>query len=260
MARYDASRHSTFTYPNAPLPFPPARNHPLITSELRLASVVSTMDAARELATTQDYLLVSAETQSGGKGTRGRAWRSPPGNIYMTVGIHRRRLPAPRLALLPLELGLHLWEESASRVTEEARSGLKLKWPNDLLYQGRKTAGILVESFGDYLMAGFGINVAAAPEVTDGGAPAACLAEAGIPPGSREALVEGIYQRIRAAESDPESILLAWQAKVDWDRPVRLRDREGSPKVTAVSVNRHGHLLVRHGNGTEEWLVSEYLL
>jgi hypothetical protein len=84
-----------------------------------------------------------------------------------------------------------------------------------------------------------------------------------VPPEAREELVESIYRRVREAPSgpdyDPQDVLLRWQAKVDWNRIHRLRERPGTPEVKPVSVNAHGHLLVRHGDGAEEWLVSEYL-
>lgn len=221
------------------------------------------MDAARAAGAGQDFLLVTAEVQTRGKGTRGRAWQSPAGNVYMTVGIHRRLLPADRLALLPLEIGVLLWEEAASRIGEAARRDLTLKWPNDLLLRGGKTAGVLMESHGDMLLVGAGVNVAAAPEVTDGGSPSACLSQAGMPAGDALAFAEGFYGRLKAAFStgafDPEAVLLAWQGKADWNRHHRLRDREGSPWVQPVSLNRQGHLLVRHPDGATEWLVSEYL-
>lgn len=235
----------------------------MITSEARLEAVGSTMDAARALAAGQDFLLVSALEQTQGKGTRGRQWRSAPGNIYMTVGANRRHLPPPRLALFPLELGLHVWDECARRMGPEAARALRLKWPNDLLWQGRKAGGILIESHGEFLMAGIGLNLAHAPQVADGGAPSACLAEAGVPASVREDLIEGIYRRIREAPAgagyDAETLLLRWQAKVDWERAHRLRDRPGAPEIKPVSVNAQGHLLVRHPDGREEWLVSEYL-
>lgn len=236
----------------------------MITSEARLESVDSTMDAARALAADQDFLLVSAREQTRGKGTRGRVWRAGPGNVYMTVGANRRRLPPARLALWPLELGLHVWEECAARIGPAARAALRLKWPNDLLWQGRKTAGILVESHGEFMLAGIGINLAHAPVVTDGGTASACLSEAGVDAGAREALIDGIYRRIREAPADQgydaETLLLRWQAKVDWERTHRLRDRPGTPDVRMVSVNAQGHLLVRHQDGREEWLVSDYLV
>jgi BirA family biotin operon repressor/biotin-[acetyl-CoA-carboxylase] ligase len=238
----------------------------MITSESRLESVASTMDAARSLAAGQDFLLVSAQEQTRGKGTRGREWRAARGNVYMTVGVHRRHLPSHRLALLPLELGLHVWDACARAIAPAGGASLnplRLKWPNDLLWEGRKAGGILVESYGEFMLAGIGINLAQAPVVSDGGSPSACLAEAGVPAEAREELIEGIYRRIREAPADAgydaESLLLRWQAKVDWERSQRLRDRPGAPEVRMLSVNAQGHLLVRHTDGREEWLVSDYL-
>lgn len=237
----------------------------MITSEFRLGVVDSTMEAAKTLAVSQDFLLVSADGQTKGKGTRGRAWQSLRGNAFMTLGIHRRNLPAPRLALLPLEIGLYLWEESAAMAAPGSRADLSLKWPNDLLFKGAKVAGILMESHGEFLLAGIGINVAEAPAVEDGGSASACLAEAGMPPERKDALVDALYRRVvdaigREDGFEADDILVGWQGKVDWTRKYRLRDRQGRPSVLPLGVNNHGHLQVRHEDGTREWLVSDYLL
>jgi BirA family biotin operon repressor/biotin-[acetyl-CoA-carboxylase] ligase len=242
----------------------------MITAEIRLATIESTMDAAKAVADGQDFLLVTADEQTRGKGTRGRAWRSMPGNIYMTMGIHRRHLPPERLALLPLEIGLHVWDEAAARVAADNRKFLSLKWPNDLLYRESKVAGILMESHASFLLVGIGINVAGAPEITDGGGPSACLADGGMDPKDKDAFTDGLYRRIIDASKpqmqdspgsgfDSGQLLLAWQGKVDWDRSHRLRDRDGQPWVQPVSVNTHGHLQVRHMDGSHEWLVADYL-
>ena len=220
----------------------------MITSEIHLETVESTMDTAKGMAVGQDFLLAWADSQTRGKGTRGRPWQSPMGNAYMTIGINRRRLPQERMALLPLEVGLHVWEECAGRVSPSHRKELSLKWPNDLLVGGRKAAGILMESHGEFMLIGIGVNVAGSPPVADGGTPSGCLVEAGMPIADKDAMVEGIYRRIREAPGEDglyssESILLQWQGKVDWNRAHRLRDREGTPIVLPLSVNRHGHLL-----------------
>ncbi len=246
------------------------------TTEIRLESVESTMDEAKNIASSQDFLLVTAMQQTRGKGTRGRFWSSCNGNIHMTVGIHRRYLPAQRLALLPLEMGLHVWEETAGHISSHNRPNLALKWPNDLFYKGNKVAGILIESHKDFFMVGIGINIVASPTINDGGAPSACLVDAGMLPEAVGTCIEGIYQRIMAvmpipdtqlADSDfidsgysAETILLNWQAKVDWNRWHRMRDRAGQPLVKPVSVNQQGHLQVSHTDGSREWLVAEYLV
>jgi BirA family biotin operon repressor/biotin-[acetyl-CoA-carboxylase] ligase len=234
------------------------------TSEVKLESVGSTMDAAKSLAERQDFLLVSADAQTNGKGTRGRPWQSHPGNIYMTLGINRRHLPPGRLGLLPLEMGLHLWDSAAAELPAGARSDLALKWPNDLLLRGAKAAGILMESYGEFLLVGIGINVAGAPMVEDGGTPSACLAAAGMALARKDALVDDLYLRVRSAprtaeDYDAEAVLVRWQGKVDWRRAHAIRDRPGTPMVLPLAVNRHGHLQVEHGDGSREWLVSEYL-
>ena len=235
------------------------------TTEIRLQSVDSTMDSAKSMAASQDFLLVLAESQTKGKGTRGRAWHSLPGNIYMTLGINRRHLPQARLALLPLEIGLHLWDEAASRIPPGSRGALTLKWPNDLLFRGSKAGGILMETHGEFIMVGIGVNVAAAPDIADGGTPSACLADAGMIRNEKNAMVEGIYRRVRNAPGnadsyDSEAILLQWQGKVDWNGSHRLRDRPETPWVRPVSVNRQGHLQVEHADGAREWLVADYLI
>lgn len=236
----------------------------LITTEIRLGMVESTMDSARSAATSQDFLLVTAEGQTRGKGTRGRVWQSPRGNVHLTVGINRRHLPAERLALLPLEIGVLLWEEAAGRLATPGRKALSLKWPNDLLLEGSKVAGILMESHGDFLLCGAGVNVAEAPAVEDGGASSACLSSWGMPREDSQAFAEGFYRRVikalsQSGDFEADAVLLAWQAKVDWERTHQLRERAGSLWVKPVSVNRLGHLLVRHLDGSTEWLVSEYL-
>jgi BirA family transcriptional regulator, biotin operon repressor / biotin---[acetyl-CoA-carboxylase] ligase len=243
----------------------------MLTAEVRLKEAVSTMEEAKLLVADQDFLLVTAETQTGGKGTRGRVWQSLPGNIYMTIGIHRRHLPAERLALLPLEIGLLLWKEVATRIPAQNRPFLQLKWPNDLMYRNAKTAGILMESYGNFFLIGIGINVAGAPAITDGGSQSICLSEAGMAHKDNQALIDGLYARIKAPSEQgialvsglnysAEDILLDWQGKVNWNRMHRLRDREGQPWVKPRSVNNHGHLQVLHQDGNLEWLVADYLV
>src|SRR6185436_13468607 len=110
-----------------------------------------------------------------------------------------------------------------------ARGNLRLKWPNDLLWEGRKAAGMLVESTGDHLFVGVGVNILAAPPVADGGSPSACLAEAGADPDCALPLAKDFFKRLqdRLTDSGPRNILAEWKAKALWDVSFRLRDREG---------------------------------
>jgi len=108
----------------------------------------------------QQLAIAICESQTAGKGRRGRQWHSPYAqNIYCTVGIEKS-LPASRLGLLSIVSGIALCHALSACGIE----GIKLKWPNDLYYQRHKLGGILIESKptlnNSYFIAiGFGLNV-----------------------------------------------------------------------------------------------------
>jgi len=104
-------------------------------------SVGSTNDEATRLAEAgaPEGTFVWAQTQTGGRGRRGRRWASPVGNLYCST-VLRPQCPAPRAA----ELGF----VAALAVADLVRDGraVRVKWPNDVLVEGGKVAGILPES------------------------------------------------------------------------------------------------------------------
>jgi BirA family transcriptional regulator, biotin operon repressor / biotin---[acetyl-CoA-carboxylase] ligase len=102
---------------------------------LHLRTTTSTNDRARELAQAgaPHGTLVTASEQSAGRGRQGRTWSAPAGQaLLMSLVLHR---PPP---LLPLAAGV--------AVAEAAGPGARVKWPNDVLIEDRKVAGILAES------------------------------------------------------------------------------------------------------------------
>lgn len=104
-----------------------------------------------------------ALAQDAGRGRQGREWQSPSGNFYGSTVVELRPddPPAPSLALAA-GLALIRAVEAAAPAT-----GLMLKWPNDLLLGPGKLAGILLERAGERVVAGFGVNLASAPELPD---------------------------------------------------------------------------------------------
>lgn len=103
-----------------------------------------------------------AERQTGGKGRQGRAWDSPPGNLHASTLVHLR--PAdPSAATLALVAAVAL--EEAVRVF--LPTGATLKWPNDLLIEGAKLSGILLERAGDAVVIGIGVNLAHHPDLPE---------------------------------------------------------------------------------------------
>jgi BirA family biotin operon repressor/biotin-[acetyl-CoA-carboxylase] ligase len=106
--------------------------------------------------------LVALE-QEAGRGRQGREWVSARGNFYGSTLVQLRPEdpPAPTLSLAA---GLGLIETID---VAPPTQGLMLKWPNDLMLLGKKLAGILLERSGDRIVIGFGVNLAAAPKLTD---------------------------------------------------------------------------------------------
>ncbi len=116
---------------------------------------------ARAAAGAPEALWLRAECQTGGKGRQGRHWVSPPGNLYISTLVRVRPAdpPPPTLALVAA-VALH-------EVMSALASGVRIKWPNDILVGGAKLAGILLERAGDAVVIGFGANLAHAPSGLD---------------------------------------------------------------------------------------------
>jgi len=126
----------------------------------KLPTCTSTNDAARVFAEDgfEEGLVVLAESQQSGRGTKGRSWFSSKGQgLYLSVVLRPEdRSPA----LLPLVAGLALREA----VLDSTGLDVRLKWPNDLTLHGKKLAGILCESSWagshlNFVILGLGLNV-----------------------------------------------------------------------------------------------------
>lgn len=152
-----------------------------------------------------------ADRQTAGRGRQGRAWFDGAGN-FMGSTVVRPGRGDPPPASLALLAGLVLYETVAPLLAEP--SALSLKWPNDLLIGRAKLAGILLESAGDAVVVGIGVNLAAAPQVE--GRETVALSDLGPPPdrdGFAASLAAGFdreLERWRTVGLDP--LLRRWQA------------------------------------------------
>ncbi|MCL4797791.1 MAG: biotin--[acetyl-CoA-carboxylase] ligase [Bryobacteraceae bacterium] len=121
------------------------------------ATIDSTMRRAAELARAGAAAgaIVGADQQTAGQGRLGRPWFSAsPGGLYFTM-ILRPRLEAANLPLVTLTLGLAV----ADSVQMFTGLPCDLRWPNDVLANGRKLAGILTQMHDGAVLAGIGLNV-----------------------------------------------------------------------------------------------------
>jgi len=135
------------------------RHYPTIGSTNDEAKALARADAA-------DGTIVWADEQTAGRGRRGRNWRSPPGNLYLSLVLRPDAAPS-RAAQLGFVAALGLGDALQPLVGPALP--LRYKWPNDLLANGQKLAGILLESETsasdrvDFVVVGVGVNLVAAP-------------------------------------------------------------------------------------------------
>lgn len=113
---------------------------------IRVGTVLSTQDLARPL---NIGTVVLADHQTAGRGRLGRRWEAPPGSAFLASWV------MPAHALAPLAAGVAAATACGERI--------RLKWPNDLLLDGRKLGGILVERVARKCVVGTGINLHWAP-------------------------------------------------------------------------------------------------
>lgn len=131
-------------------------------------SLPSTNDEAARLAAegAPDGTVVWARCQTAGRGRRGRQWLSPEGNLYCSV-LMRPLVPLAQAAALSLVAAVAAGDTVANFLPAGRR--VQLKWPNDVLVEGAKIAGLLLEASGgnrgpvDWIVLGCGINVALHP-------------------------------------------------------------------------------------------------
>lgn len=154
---------------------------------LWLTEVGSTNDWAKQAAKDNPDLLLGAtwivaERQTAGRGRLGNDWQSAKGNLFASL-LFRPERPASECAQLSFVAALSV-SDMIARYAPSAN--LRLKWPNDVLADGRKIAGILLESESGadgriaWLVIGIGVNLASHPEKTE--LPAISLAGLGVNP------------------------------------------------------------------------------
>jgi BirA family biotin operon repressor/biotin-[acetyl-CoA-carboxylase] ligase len=130
-----------------------------------LDEVASTNDEAlaRARAGAPEGTFIVARRQTAGRGRRGRTWQSPPGNLHLSLIL---RPAAGLAAAVPVGFAAALAARGAIVHGLPPGRRVELKWPNDVLINGAKAAGVLIETADDALVLGVGINVAHHPDGT----------------------------------------------------------------------------------------------
>ena len=213
----------------------------------------STMEVARREAKqgAPEGTVIFAGEQTAGKGRLSRTWLTPKGSLAFSIILYPAKAHLPYIVMLSSLAVVHCIEEVA---------GLKaqIKWPNDVLFNGKKVCGILIEnslrgSTVDYAIIGIGLNVnlrlADFPEIT----PIATSLSHEL---GREVSLPDILQRLLAEIErlyltlPAESIYEEWRDRlITLGKRVRATSGEAVSEGIAESVNSDGGLLLRQPDG-----------
>ena len=184
---------------------------------IRLQSVTSTQDVARPLPIGS---IVIAEHQTAGRGRFDRRWESPAGTALLVSFV---MAPNPLLSL------------AAGVAAAEACGGaVRLKWPNDLLLEGAKLGGILVEAMPAKAICGIGVNLTWAPQG------AAMLNQ------DRDQLLDRLLVELeRWSSAKPRAVLARWRELSDTlGRLVRVELSGSTIEGIAEDIGEEGQLIV----------------
>ena len=203
-------------------------------------------------------LVVVANRQTAGRGRGDRLWQSPPGNLYATVCVGDiEPLVAGQLSFVAGLAVLDAVSELASGV------GFSLKWPNDVMANGRKVSGILIEAgdAGGYAV-GIGINLTTSPPDAEVRHPATSIAEtAGIAPPPAEAVsslcrhFDAWYRRWRADGFEPlRAVWLASAHGIGDTIAASTGDRRLEGRFEGLDAN--GSLILVDGRGTRHSIAA----
>jgi BirA family biotin operon repressor/biotin-[acetyl-CoA-carboxylase] ligase len=226
------------------------------------------VDALEHFANHGREVVAVSESQSAGRGRRGRAWLSPSAaNLYCTVGI-TRDIPASSQGLLSIVTGVALCQT----LRESFAAPVNLKWPNDLLSDGRKLGGILIESRSQeggplFFAIGFGINVFMSADE---------LAEISQPVTSLECvttnrldrtqllilLIDAVISGVRAFDAAEVEALIEEFAQLDAFHGRRIEVIAGEQSVTGINrgITAQGQLQLETERGLEIFSAAEISL
>lgn len=223
---------------------------------IHLEHVDSTNLEARRLVETGERgpVWVRADRQTGGRGRRGRDWVSPNGNLYCT-GLYPFNDDNRNLALYTFAAALAVYDIVAQTIGSER---VVIKWPNDVLINGAKCSGILLESGVSpnqekWLIVGIGINVGQAPQLSD-------RKTAALSDHNPNVSCDVVFEALTASFSNWAKILQtqgfeplrqAWLSRAgELPRPVRVSLPKEEFEGLAIGLDAEGALQVKRSDGT----------
>lgn len=196
-------------------------------------------------------VVVSAVRQTAGRGRRGRQWIDCAGNLFMSLAVKAEMKDLGRLVLLS---SLCLFA-TIKELSKDVKVKIELKWPNDVLVNGGKISGILLEKgSGDYFVIGIGVNIAASPKGNVAAYPLVSLREAGIDTDRVTFLKNyvAIWDKTRDTwdKEGFESLRQMWLANVKGlGEKINVTDEKETKKGVFFGIDEDGALLLGGADG-----------
>jgi BirA family biotin operon repressor/biotin-[acetyl-CoA-carboxylase] ligase len=203
--------------------------------------------------------IVGAEEQTAGQGRYGRVWHSEPGaGLYVSI-ILRNPFPADALPVVTLALGL----ATSEAILKATDVSCDLRWPNDVLIQSRKCAGILTQLEGSAIIAGIGINVnhAAFPDELSAIATSLRMATGRVH--SRERLLVELVSSVTSfcslLEKEGREPILAMFSRASsfvYGRRVYVDQGDAMLQGTTAGLDPSGFLVLRGDDGKQNVIIA----
>jgi BirA family biotin operon repressor/biotin-[acetyl-CoA-carboxylase] ligase len=225
----------------------------------QVAEIDSTNEACRlrALAGEAAGLVIRADRQTAGRGRRGRNWSSPPGNLYTSILLRPQR-PASEAAALGFAAVMAIGDVAEALLPPGTL--VQHKWPNDLLIDGSKASGILLEAQPGFVVLGVGVNIASHP--ADMSYPATDLVAAGAAPIAPQALLERLLTALAPLYESWErasfaALLPAWRRRAaGLGGPIEVRLERETLTGTFRDLEPDGTLRLTLSDGTEQRIAA----
>ncbi|MBE5924376.1 MAG: biotin--[acetyl-CoA-carboxylase] ligase [Lachnospiraceae bacterium] len=207
--------------------------------------------------------IVVTDKQTAGKGRRGRGWISPPGNTYFSILLYPD-IKVDRASMITLVAAMAV----AGAVEEYSRQEAFIKWPNDVVVNGKKICGILTESSTDleyiqYVVVGIGINCNQKDfdkDIADKATSVALEMGCDIVRGNLLARVFELFEKyydLFMETEDLSKLKEEYNAHlINIGREVKIIDKDNEYVKKALGIDESGALIVEDENGSRDYIIS----
>lgn len=188
-------------------------------------------------------IIISCDDQTGGKGRSGNFWHTYDHNLSFSFNLKPNLVPS----LTSLEVGVHICHYFNDRFNKD----IKLKWPNDLMFDQGKCGGILIQGNSEQLIVGVGINLSQEDQIarTDSYKHSFLFSHNIFTEDFKKLIPEKIYESIIENRLSPDDVVKSWLKLCSHlNQPVIFEEGNSTSSGTFMGIGSKGEALVDDGN------------